>query len=201
MFITVIGESHTTKESYRTAEKVGELVAKAGAILICGGKEGVMEAAAKGAKRKKGLTVGILPGSTREEANKHIDIPIVTGLGYARNKIVVKSGQVIIAVGGGYGTLSEIGFALGYGIPVIGINTWQLVRKGRIEPSIIYTNGPEEAVSLAVQLIKKGKGDRSRIEGLWRKHIKSIEHRKRMKFLKEMVKKNAKKIRRYFEKQ
>ena len=183
MFISVIGESHATKANYKLAEEVGKLIARSGAVLICGGGEGVMEAAAKGAREAKGVSLGILPGSDREEANKYIDLPIVTGFGYARNKIVVKSGQVIIAVGGGYGTLSEIGFALGYGIPVIGINTWHIAKNGVSEPSIVRVRTPKEAVSLALKFIKKGKGDKKKIEILWRKHVKMFEHKKAIKGL------------------
>ncbi|MGB9613161.1 MAG: TIGR00725 family protein, partial [Candidatus Margulisiibacteriota bacterium] len=130
--------------------------AQAGCVLVCGGLKGVMEAAAKGAKSAGGLTVGILPGSKREEANPYIDIPIITGLGYARNKLVVKTGQVIIAIGGKYGTLSEIGFALGYGIPVIGLKTWELIRgDGKVDKSITYVNSAKEAVDLALKIMAK----------------------------------------------
>lgn len=155
-FISVIGESEASPEILQLAEEVGRLIAEAGCVLVCGGLKGVMEAAAKGAKSAGGLTVGILPGSKREEANPYIDIPIVTGLGYARNKLVVKTGQVVIAIGGKYGTLSEIGFALGYGIPVIGLKTWQLIRgDGKVDKEIIYVNTPKEAVDLALEIIAK----------------------------------------------
>ena len=157
MFITVVGESRASEKTYKIAMEVGRLVAKAGATLVCGGLLGVMEAAAKGAKSAGGVTVGIIPGSRREEANKYIDIPIVTGLGYARNKLVVKTGQVVIAVGGSYGTLSEISFALGYGIPVIGIKTWELRKNGKIDKGIIVVDSAKEAVDLAVKLVKKKK--------------------------------------------
>ncbi|MFC1511507.1 TIGR00725 family protein, partial [Candidatus Margulisiibacteriota bacterium] len=126
----------------------------AGAVLVCGGLTGVMEAAAKGAKAAGGLTVGILPGDKPEDANPYIDVPIVTGLGYARNKIVVKTGQVVIAIGGRYGTLTEIGFALSYDIPVIGLGTWQLTQKnGKADQGINRVSSPQEAVKLALKLI------------------------------------------------
>ncbi|MCX5725686.1 MAG: TIGR00725 family protein [Candidatus Saganbacteria bacterium] len=157
MFITVVGESRASEKTYKIAMEVGRLVARSGATLVCGGLLGVMEAAAKGAKSAGGVTVGIIPGSRREEANKYIDIPIVTGLGYARNKLVVKTGQVVIAVGGSYGTLSEISFALGYGIPVIGIKTWELRKNGKIDKGIIVVDSAKEAVDLAVKLVKKKK--------------------------------------------
>jgi len=166
-FITVIGESEASKSTYRLAEEVGKLIAKSGAVLVCGGLKGVMEAAAKGAKSQGGSTVGILPGSRREEANKYIDVPIVTGLGYARNKLVVKSGQVVIAIGGKYGTLSEIGFALGYGMPVVGLKTWELIRgDGKVDQGIVYVRTAKEAVDIALKLIKKAHKPKTRERGI-----------------------------------
>jgi len=167
VYISVIGESEAASEIYCLAEEVGKLIAKAGAILVCGGLKGVMEAAAKGAKAEGGLTVGVLPGSNSDEANAYIDIPIVTGMGYARNKIVVKTGQVVIAIGGKYGTLSEIGFALGYGIPVVGLKTWQLInRDGKADQGMVYVRTPEEAVQTAFKLIKKEYTPRTREKGI-----------------------------------
>jgi uncharacterized protein (TIGR00725 family) len=167
IFISVVGESEASRKNYRLAQEVGKLIAEAGATLVCGGLKGVMEAAAKGARSVGGLTVGILPGSRREEANPYIDIPIVTGLGYARNKLVVKTGQAVIAIGGRYGTLSEIGFALGYGIPVIGFNTWKLIRgNGEVDQGIVYVHTPEEAVKTAFKLIKKSYKPRTRERGI-----------------------------------
>lgn len=165
--IAVIGEGEATPENFKMAEKVGKLVAKAGAVLVCGGLTGVMEAAARGAKSEGGLTIGILPGSKRSDANPYIDIPIITGLGYARNKIVVKTGQVVIAIGGKYGTLSEIGFALGYGIPVVGIKTWKLTRgTGKKDQGIVYVDTPSEAVQTAFKLIKKVYKPRTKERGI-----------------------------------
>lgn len=154
-FISVLGESDASAKNFKMAEEVGRRIAEGGAVLVCGGLTGVMTAAAKGAKQAGGLTIGILPGSHREEANPYIDIPIITGVGYARNKYVVKTGQVCIAVGGNYGTLSEIAFALGYGIPVIGLNTWELIHHHREDKGIIYVDTPKEAVDLAFKLINK----------------------------------------------
>jgi hypothetical protein len=155
VFISVVGESRASAEITRLAEEVGAEIAKADAVLVCGGLKGVMEAASRGAKAAGGVTIGILPGSRREEANPYIDYPIVTGIGYARNKLVVKTGQVVIAVGGSYGTLSEISFALGYEIPVVGLKTWQLIHhSGQIDKTINYANSPQEAVELAIKLAK-----------------------------------------------
>ncbi len=167
IFISVVGESDASPKVYALAEEVGKLIARAGAILVCGGLKGVMEAAAKGAKSEGGITVGILPGSKREEANPYIDIPIITGLGYARNKLVVKTGQAIIAIGGKYGTLSEISFALGYGIPVVGIKTWELIRgDGKVDQGIVYARTPGEAVQIAFKLIKEVYKPRTKERGI-----------------------------------
>ncbi len=151
--VAVIGGGQCSKEEAKLAEEVGRKLAREGAILICGGLGGVMEAACKGAQEEGGITVGILPGEIREQANPHVQIPIVTGMGYARNITVVKSAQAVIAVGGSYGTLSEIGHALQSDIPVIGLNTWSLVKNGDEDKAIITASSPAEAVSKALSLI------------------------------------------------
>lgn len=158
IFISVVGESHASEEIAKLAEQVGEEIAKAGAVLVCGGLKGVMECAAKGAKSAGGTTIGILPGSKREEANPYIDYPIITGIGYARNKLVVKTGHAVIAVGGSYGTLSEIAFALGYEIPVVGLKTWQFVHhSGMVDQKVYHVNTPKNAVELAMKLAKEAR--------------------------------------------
>ena len=157
MIIGVIGNSSCSPEEAKLAETVGELLAQRGAIIVCGGLGGVMEAVCCGAKFKGGLTVGILPGQDANMANPWVDIPIVTGLGEARNVVVVKSAQAVIAIGGSYGTLSEIAYALKSGIPVIGLNTWSLSRNGREDDSIIRVQSAAEAVDKAISLAKKGK--------------------------------------------
>ena len=151
-FIAVIGGGQCSKEEAKLAEEVGRELARQGAILVCGGLGGVMEAACKGASSQGGVTIGILPGDSRQAANPYIQIPIVTGMGYARNITVVKSAQAVIAVGGNYGTLSEISHALQSGIPVIGLNTWSLSRKGQQDNSIIPAQNPTEAVDKALEL-------------------------------------------------
>ena len=125
-FIAVIGGSDPTSEEARLAEEVGRELARKSAVLVCGGLGGIMEAACKGANAENGLTVGILPGGSRQTANPYVQVPIVTNMGEARNVIVVKSAGAVIAIGGGYGTLSEIGHALRNGTPVVGLNTWSL---------------------------------------------------------------------------
>ena len=150
--IAVIGGSAPTSKEAGLAEEVGQELAKHGAILICGGLGGVMEAACRGARAEGGLTIGILPGENRQLANPYVEIPIATGIGYARNAAVVKSAQAVIAVGGSYGTLTEIGYALQSGLPVIGLNTWTISRNDRQDKSIIPAESPAEAVRLALEL-------------------------------------------------
>jgi len=124
VFIAVIGGGESSPSESLLAEEVGRQLARNSVTLVCGGLGGVMAAACRGASEEGGTTVGILPGDSRLAANPYVQIPIVTGVGYARNIIVVKSSQAVIAVGGSYGTLSEISHALQNGIPVIGLNTW-----------------------------------------------------------------------------
>ncbi len=152
-FIAVIGNSKASASEIELAEEIGREIAKNGAVLVCGGLDGVMEAACRGASSAGGLTVGILPGTDRHEANQYVKIPIVTGIGYARNIIVVKSAQAVIAVGGGYGTLTEIGYALKNGIPVIGIDTWKLARKEKTDDAIIRVDTAVDAVAMALEMI------------------------------------------------
>ena len=163
MIISVIGAGEPTAEVAGLAEAVGEELARRGMALVCGGLGGVMEAACKGAKSAGGTTIGILPGSDPESANRWVNIPICTGLAYARNVIVVKTGRAVIAVGGAYGTLSEIGHALGEDIPVIGLRTWELVRDGAIDSAIVVADDPRDAVDKAVQAAQRrspSSGDR-----------------------------------------
>ena len=124
--IGVIGGSSPDKESRQQAFRAGQLIAEKGAILVCGGLSGVMEAASRGAKEAGGFTIGILPGNLLDDANAYIDIPVATGLGYARNSLVAMNSDVIIAVDGQYGTLSEIAFGCIYGKKVVGIGTWDV---------------------------------------------------------------------------
>lgn len=153
-FIAVIGSGDCSPEEAGLAEEVGRELARNNVILICGGLGGVMEAACKGATAEGGVTIGILPGDIRQTANHYVQIPIITGLGEARNVIVVKSAQAVIAIGGSFGTLSEISHARQNKIPVIGLNTWELARNGRPDNSIITAQTPAEAVNKALGLIK-----------------------------------------------
>ena len=153
IFIGVIGGGEVSSQVAELAEEVGREIARQGAVLVCGGLGGVMEAACKGASREGGLTIGILPGDNRLAANPYVKIPIVTGIGHARNVAVVKSSQAIIAIDGSYGTLSEIGHALQSGIPVIGLNTWSLSIDGRVDDRIIPADSSKDAVSKAMEII------------------------------------------------
>ncbi len=159
VYISVIGGSEEDERVLRIAERVGEIIAEKGGVLVCGGKGGVMEASSRGAKLRGGLTIGILPEYMRGLENEFIDISLPTGLGHARNLLVVLAGHAVIVVGGGAGTLSEIGFALVYGKPVIAIrNTGgvaELLAGKRIKDRYIYSvSSPEEAVELAFKLAR-----------------------------------------------
>lgn len=155
LMIAVIGGSSCSQEEGEMAEAVGREIARRDAVLICGGLTGVMEAACRGARSEGGLTIGILPGMDAGMANPYVDIPVVSGVGYARNLAVVKSAVAVIAVGGSYGTLSEIAYALADGIPVIGINTWSLRRDGKEVNAIIRADRAEDAVDKAISLRRR----------------------------------------------
>lgn len=122
----VVGPGEASAEQAATAERVGGLVAARGAVLVCGGLGGVMEAACRGASEAGGVTVGILPGADRAAANPYVQVALPTGLGEARNALVVRAADVLIAVSGGYGTLSEVALALKAGKRVIGLGTWEI---------------------------------------------------------------------------
>jgi len=129
--IGVMGGAACTQEEYLLAAEVGSLIAARGLVLLCGGGSGIMEAAARGAHEAGGLTIGILPGSSAEETppNPFIDLPVFTGLSDARNAVNAKSSALVIAIGGGFGTLSEIALALKCRRPVIGLKTWAFSRE------------------------------------------------------------------------
>ena len=122
LLIAVVGGSTCSSEETEWAAAVGRLVAERGAVLVCGGLGGVMEAAARGAKQAGGLTVGILPGSDADDANPYIDVPLATGMGEMRNALIVRAAHAVIAIGGGWGTLSEIALAQRIETPVVGLH-------------------------------------------------------------------------------
>jgi uncharacterized protein (TIGR00725 family) len=151
MQIAVVGASEPSGQALVMAEQVGRELANRGIILVTGGLGGIMEAVCRGAKKEGGTTIGILPGSDQKESNPYVDISICTGIGYARNSIVVKSGSAVIAIDGAFGTLSEIAHALSDGIPVIGLNTWTISRRGEVDNSIYVALDPVEAVDMAIK--------------------------------------------------
>ena len=154
MIIAVIGSSRPPhQELIDLGEGVGKELAKRGVTVVCGGLSGVMEAVCRGAKSEGGQTIGILPGRAPSEANQYVDIPIVTTMGYSRNIIVVHTGAACIAVGGAFGTLCEIAYALDARIPVVGLNTWPLTATGEgtpIHDRIIAAENPVDAVEKAI---------------------------------------------------
>lgn len=147
-YISVIGGGRCTAAEYALAEEVGALVAARGATLVCGGLAGVMEGAARGARRAGGATIGILPGHDRTLGNPYLDHVLTTGIGHARNLAVVSSGDAVVAIGGGYGTLSEIGLAAKIGRPVVILGGWRLVREDKTD-GVKYASSAREAVALA----------------------------------------------------
>ncbi len=155
MYIAVIGAGKCGKELYELAYEVGREIAKRKAILICGGLGGVMDASAKGAKEAGGITVGILPGDNRIGVSKYLDVSLPTGIGEARNVLVVKAADVVIAIGGEYGTLSEISHALKMNKPVIGLKTWDIGKDEFGIPRIIKADDPISAVEKAHKLAKE----------------------------------------------
>jgi uncharacterized protein (TIGR00725 family) len=142
-YVSVVGSGEASGELYEKAYEVGRLVAENGGTVVCGGRTGVMEAAARGATEAGGVAIGILPDENRESANEYLSYSVATGTGHARNLAVVCSGDVVIAVGGEYGTLSEVGFALKVGRPVVSLESWDLGEHVAVVPS------PQEAVESA----------------------------------------------------
>jgi len=148
-YIGIIGGSSVSEEIYRLAEQTGSLIAQRNGIVVCGGLSGVMEAVAKGAKGANGTVIGILPGKQKDDANPFIDHIIPTGFGIARNMIIINTADILIAINGQYGTLSEIAFALNSNKKVITLKSqWDL-------ENTIPADTPEEAVNIAFTLLDK----------------------------------------------
>jgi uncharacterized protein (TIGR00725 family) len=148
--ISIIGGAKCSETECQIAEKVGYLLGMRGVILICGGRGGVMEAACRGSQNAGGITIGLLPGDDLSEANPYLDVALPTGMGHIRNALVAQAGECVIAIGGGYGTLSEIGIALKSGRKVIGIDTWNAVDNSGKRIKIIRAKSAEEAVGIAL---------------------------------------------------
>lgn len=147
VLVAVIGDQMCDAPTYALARAVGQAIARRGGAVVSGGLGGVMEAASRGCREAGGLSVGILPGESADEANPYVDIPIVTGMSHARNVLVVRSARGVVAVGGSYGTLSEIAIALKLGRPVVGLGTWELRRAGHPAVPIGRAEDPEAAVA------------------------------------------------------
>jgi uncharacterized protein (TIGR00725 family) len=155
-YVAVVGPSAGTPAELALGEAVGRALAEAGAILVCGGMGGVMEAAAGGASAAGGKTVGILPTASRLEGNPYLTVVVATGMGEARNAIVVRTADVVIAVHGEFGTLSEIALALKMGKPVVGLGTWELVKDGTSVDALTRATSAEDAVAKALGLAARG---------------------------------------------
>lgn len=148
--VAVVGAADAGAEQMALAEKVGKLLAERGAVVVCGGRGGVMEAACRGAQQAGGVSIGLLPGLDDSEANPHVTYALPTGMAEGRNWLVVLAGHSVIAVGGGYGTLAEIALALKSGKRVIGLETWQALRPDGSRLGLLIANSPEQAVDLAL---------------------------------------------------
>jgi uncharacterized protein (TIGR00725 family) len=144
--VAVCGESDPQTSLADLAFELGRGIAERDAVLICGGLTGVMEHAARGAQAAGGLTIGLLPGDDADDASEFIDVAIATGLGHARNAILARAADGVVALGGGLGTLSEIALALRNRRPAIGIKTWRFDRDGRTEPELPIAANPGEAL-------------------------------------------------------
>jgi uncharacterized protein (TIGR00725 family) len=153
-WIAVVGPgSGSEAGQLEEAEEAGAAIAEAGAGLVCGGLGGVMEAACRGARSRGGMTLGLLPGTDRDAANGWVVVAVPTGLGEARNALVVRAADAVVAIGGGWGTLSEIALALKTGVPVVGVGTWEATIGGvEPEPGVVRVAGAREAVAEALRL-------------------------------------------------
>ncbi len=150
-YVAVVGSGEAGEATCALARDLGREVARRGAVVVCGGLGGVMEAACRGAKEEGGTTLGILPpGDDRRAANPFVDVAVATGLGEVRNALVARTADVVVAVAGEFGTLSEIALALRMGKPVVGLSTWELARGGRPVEAILRASSAVEAAELAL---------------------------------------------------
>jgi len=145
--IAIIGARSCDNEISKISEQMGGLLAKSGYTIICGGLGGVMEAACKGARANNGTTIGILPGDNPNDANPFVDIAVATGMGVSRNLIIIRSARAVIAISGGFGTLSELAFALQLDKPVIGLGSWD------VSDQIVTASDPEDAIQKLKKLL------------------------------------------------
>ena len=145
-YVAVVGPGEASPDELHAAEEIGAGLAAAGAVVVTGGLGGVMEAACRGARSRRGRTVGIGPGEDRDAANGWVDVAIATGLGELRNGLVVRAADALVAVGGGHGTLSEVALALKLGRPVVGLGTWEV-------HGVDHVSTPEEALARIAALL------------------------------------------------
>jgi uncharacterized protein (TIGR00725 family) len=150
--IAVCGPALASEQELEAAEEVGRLLAEGGAIVVCGGGSGVMDAVAKGSREAGGISVGILFDPDRVNASEHLTVSVPTGMGETRNALVARTGQALIAIGGEFGTLSEIALALKIGRPVVGLGTWEVTKPGYSDDPIVRVDSPAEAVQRALEL-------------------------------------------------
>lgn len=155
LYISVIGAGQASDDEMAAGEEIGRRLAEAGAVLVCGGLGGVMDAAARGCEAVGGTSVGVLPGEDRAHASAHLTVRIATGLGEARNAIVARAADAVIAVGGEFGTLSEIALALKMGKPVVGLGTWSLDLEGLPGDPLQRASDPADAVARALEAAER----------------------------------------------
>ena len=160
MIISVIGGEEPLEDTLRMAEEVGRELGKRGITVCCGGGGGVMEAVCRGARSAGGHTIGIMPGrdASQSPPNPWVEFPVFTGIGYARNSSVVLTGEAVIAVGGSYGTLSEIAFAMIHDVPLVGLDTWDFDYRGHDAEKIVRVTTAQEAVEKAIEMAKQRGG-------------------------------------------
>lgn len=153
-YVAVVGAGLPDPETDGIAFEVGRLLGEREAVVVCGGMTGVMEAVCRGAKEAGGSTVGILPGHRRADANPYVDVAIPTGMGEMRNAIIARAGDAMIAVGGEFGTLSEIALALKIGKVVVGLVTWDLAGRGHRVEAVVRATSPLDAVDKALAAVQ-----------------------------------------------
>ncbi|MBI3648967.1 MAG: TIGR00725 family protein [Actinobacteria bacterium] len=151
-YVAVCGPAEAGEREIAWAEEIGRLLAEAGAVLVCGGLGGVMDAAARGCEAAGGISIGLLPAESRAGASSHLSVAVPTGMGEVRNALVVRAADAVIAVSGEFGTLSEIALALKMGRPVVGLHTWSLARETPAVDPLVRAGSPQEAVEKALEL-------------------------------------------------
>ena len=154
VYVAVSGGGDADEETCGQAEELGRELARRGAVVVTGGLGGAMEAACRGAKAEGGTTIGILPSDDRADANAWVDTAVPTGLGEGRNALVVRAADVVVAVAGEFGTLSEIALALRLGRPVVGLGTWELARRGERVDAVVVASSPADAAEKAMALAR-----------------------------------------------